>query len=88
MADSLQFAWRTQKAIGVTDAAPLYAPLSGFAKAEGAHLRCSAYSPCGRFFAYSANDRVDIVDASQGHVLTTLNLPWSTSLPFLPAALS
>ncbi|KAK5625705.1 hypothetical protein RRF57_001421 [Xylaria bambusicola] len=71
MATPLQFAYRTQKEIGITDAAPVYAPVSGFVKPEG-NLRCCVYSPCGRFLAWATNERVCVVDASAGNVLTTL----------------
>ena len=71
MASPLQFAYRTQKAIGVFDAAPVYEALPGFVKPEG-NLRCCVYSPCGRYFAYASNEGVTIVDASVGHVLTSL----------------
>ncbi|KAI0814224.1 translation initiation factor eIF-2A [Xylaria sp. FL0064] len=71
MAAPLQFAYRTQKEIGLTDAEPVYQPVSGFVKPEG-NLRCCVYSPCGRFLAWASNERVCVVDASAGHVLTTL----------------
>lgn len=71
MAAPLQFTYRTQKEIGVTDAAPVYLPVPGFVKPEG-NLRCSVYSPCGRFLAWASNERVCVVDASVGHVLATL----------------
>ncbi|KAK8113831.1 uncharacterized protein PG998_001678 [Apiospora kogelbergensis] len=67
----LQFAYRTQKAIGVTDAAPIYAPLPGFNKPEG-NLRCCVYSPCGRYIAWATTDTVAIVDASSAQVLATI----------------
>jgi translation initiation factor 2A len=71
MAAPLQFTYRTQKEIGITDAAPAYAPVPGFVKPEG-NLRCCVYSPCGRFLAWASNERVCVVDASVGHVLATL----------------
>ncbi|KAI1347260.1 translation initiation factor eIF-2A [Xylaria sp. FL0043] len=71
MAAPLQFAYRTQKEIGLTDAEPVYQPVPGFVKPEG-NLRCCVYSPCGRFLAWASNERVCVVDASAGHVLTTL----------------
>ncbi|KAH8668849.1 eukaryotic translation initiation factor eIF2A-domain-containing protein [Xylariales sp. PMI_506] len=71
MASPLQFAYRTQKAIGVTDADPVYEPLPGFVKPEG-NLRCCVYSPCGRYLAWATSDRVTVVDASVGHVLTSV----------------
>lgn len=83
MASPLQFAYRTQKAIGVFDADPVYEALPGFARPEG-NLRCCAYSPCGRYFAYAANDRVVITDASVGHVLTTLPISPVYELGFSP----
>jgi translation initiation factor 2A len=83
MANPLQFAYRTQKAIGVFDAAPVYEALPGFVKPEGT-LRCCVYSPCGRFFAYATNDGVNITDASVGHVLSILPLTTVYELAFSP----
>jgi len=83
MASPVQFSYRTQKAIGVYDAAPVYESLPGFVKPEG-NLRCSVYSPCGRYFAYAANDAVVVVDASVGHVLTSLALSLVYELSFSP----
>ncbi|KAI1109954.1 eukaryotic translation initiation factor eIF2A-domain-containing protein [Nemania sp. NC0429] len=71
MAEPLQFVYRTQKEIGVTDAAPVYLPVPGFVKPEG-NLRCAVYSPCGRYLAWASNERVSVVDASSGHVLATI----------------
>lgn len=71
MASPLQFAFRTQKAIGVVDAAPVYERLPGFVEPQG-NLRCCVYSPCGRYFAYASDSGVTVVDASVGHVLTSL----------------
>ncbi|KAI0545928.1 translation initiation factor eIF-2A [Xylaria curta] len=83
MAAPLQFAYRTQKEIGVTDAEPVYLPLSGFVKPEG-NLRCCAYSLCGRFLAWASNERVCIVDASLGHVVTTILVPNVFDVAFSP----
>ncbi|KAK4192267.1 putative cytosolic translation initiation factor 2A [Podospora australis] len=83
MASPLQFAYRTQKAIGVFDAAPVYENLPGFVKPEG-NLRCCVYSPCGRYFAYASNDGISIIDASVGHVLTSLALPLVNDMSFSP----
>lgn len=71
MAAPLQLAYRTQKEIGVIDAAPVYLPLPGFVRPEG-NLRCCVYSPCGRFIVWASNERGCVVDASSGHILTTL----------------
>lgn len=72
MAPPLQFAYRTQKTIGVFDAAPVYEPLSGFTKPEG-NLRCCAYSPCGRYFGWATPEAVSVVDTASGQ--PALNLP-------------
>ncbi|RYP50208.1 hypothetical protein DL768_004229 [Monosporascus sp. mg162] len=83
MASPLQFAYRTQKAIGIFDAEPVYEPLAGFVKPEG-NLRCCVYSPCGRYFAWASNERVCVVDASVGHTLTTVNILNVFELGFSP----
>ncbi|KAK3321640.1 eukaryotic translation initiation factor eIF2A-domain-containing protein [Apodospora peruviana] len=83
MANPLQFAYRTQKAIGVFDAAPVYEALPGFAQPEG-NLRCCTYSPCGRYFAYASNEGVTVVDASVGHVMTSLPIATVYELSFSP----
>ncbi len=83
MASPLQFAYRTQKAISIFDAEPVYEPLSGFVKPEG-NLRCCVYSPCGRYLAWASNERVSIVDTSAGHTLTTVNIPNVFELGFSP----
>lgn len=83
MANPLQFAYRTQKAIGVFDAAPVYEDLPGFVKPDG-NLRCCVYSPCGRYFAYASGEGVTVVDASVGHVLTSLPLAAVYELGFSP----
>ncbi len=83
MASPLQFAYRTQTAIGVFDADPVYEPLPGFVKPEG-NLRCCVYSPCSRYFAWASNAGVTVVDASVGHALTTLEIPNVFELAFSP----
>jgi len=62
---------RTSKNIGLFDAGPVYERVPGFAPPEG-NLRCCVYSPDGRFFAWASPDYVTVVDASVGHVVTTL----------------
>lgn len=80
MASTLQFAYRTQKAIGLfnaaksgnaTDGPVPYSPVPGFDKHEGS-FRCCVYSACGRYFAWAANDGVSVVDATTGHIVTSL----------------
>lgn len=83
MASPLQFASRTQKTIGVFDAAPVYEPLAGFTKPEG-NLRCCAYSPCGRFFGWASPDSVSVVDASIGALVLQLPILNVYELGFSP----
>ncbi|KAK2753833.1 hypothetical protein FQN55_000197 [Onygenales sp. PD_40] len=83
MASPAQFAYRTQKGIAIVDAAPVYESLPGFTRPEG-NLRCYAYSPCGRYFAWAAPDCVVIVDPSVGHVITTLPADNVYELGFSP----
>ncbi|KAH7325078.1 eukaryotic translation initiation factor eIF2A-domain-containing protein [Stachybotrys elegans] len=83
MASPLQFAYRTQKTIGVFDAAPVYDDLAGFSKPEG-NLRCSAYSSCGRYFGYASPDAVTVVDASTGAEILRLPLVNVYELGFSP----
>jgi translation initiation factor 2A len=83
MASPLQFAYRTQKTVGLVDADPVYTPLSGFAPPE-ANSRCCYYSPRGSFFAWASNVGVSIVDASLGHIICTLPLLNVYELGFSP----
>lgn len=83
MASPLQFAYRTQKTIGVFDAAPVYTALPGFAKPEG-NLRCCAYSPCGRFFGWASPEAVTVVDATSGTPVLTLPILNVYELGFSP----
>jgi translation initiation factor 2A len=83
MASPLQFGYRTQKTIGLFDAAPSYDPVSGFVKPEG-NLRCCAYSPCGRYFGWASPDAVTVVDASNGHQVLALPIVNVYELGFSP----
>jgi translation initiation factor 2A len=83
MASPLQFAYRTQRAIGVFDAAPAYQPLSGFVQPEG-NLRCCVYSPCGRFFAWASTEGITVVDAATGAPTTSLPILNVYELGFSP----
>ncbi|KAK5000286.1 hypothetical protein LTR66_000818 [Elasticomyces elasticus] len=71
MAQPTQLAYRTSKGLGILDAAPVYEELPGFVRPEG-NLRCCVYSPDGSFFAWASPDQVTVVNASVGHVVTTL----------------
>ncbi|SLM36565.1 Translation initiation factor, beta propellor-like domain [Lasallia pustulata] len=83
MAAPTQFAYRTLKGIGVVDASPVYEPLSGFQRPDG-NLRCCVYSPDGRYFAWASPERVTVVDASVGHVITSLAAQNVYELGFSP----
>lgn len=83
MASPLQFAYRTQKGIGITNAAPAYEPLAGFTKPEG-NLRCCAYSGCGRYFAWADPQSVTVASASDGKVIVTIPILNVYELGFSP----
>ncbi|KAJ5198347.1 Eukaryotic translation initiation factor subunit eIF2A [Penicillium cinerascens] len=83
MAAPTQLAYRTLKGIGIMDAAPTYEPLSGFARPEG-NLRCSTYSPCGRYYAYASPEKVTITEASSGHIVSTIPAENVFELGFSP----
>ncbi|OQE37156.1 hypothetical protein PENCOP_c010G08559 [Penicillium coprophilum] len=83
MAAPTQLAFRTLKGISIMDAAPVYQPLSGFEKPEG-NLRCSAYSPCGRYFAWASPEKVTIIDPSVGLVVGTIPAENVFELGFSP----
>ncbi|KAL6721065.1 hypothetical protein ACLMJK_000165 [Lecanora helva] len=78
-----QIAYRTAKGIGVVEASPVYDSLPGFLRPEG-NLRCCAYSPCGRYFAWASPENVTVVDASIGHVITSLPAKNVYQLGFSP----
>ncbi|KXL49910.1 hypothetical protein M433DRAFT_57292 [Acidomyces richmondensis BFW] len=71
MAQPTQLAYRTSKHIGIIDCAPVYERLPGFNVPEG-NLRCCVYSPDGRFFAWASPEKVTVVEASEGHIITEL----------------
>ncbi|KAK2939009.1 WD40/YVTN repeat-like-containing domain superfamily [Fusarium oxysporum f. sp. vasinfectum] len=83
MASPLQFAHRTQRDIGITDAAPVYQPLAGFKKPEG-NLRCCTYSPCGRYFAWASPEAVTIIDPSTAQQVLSLPISNVYELGFSP----
>ncbi|KAF5963500.1 eukaryotic translation initiation factor 2a [Fusarium coicis] len=83
MASPLQFAYRTQRDIGITDAAPVYQPLTGFKKPEG-NLRCCTYSPCGRYFAWASPEAVTIIDPSTSQQVLSLPISNVYELGFSP----
>ncbi|KFY76790.1 hypothetical protein V499_03667 [Pseudogymnoascus sp. VKM F-103] len=78
-----QFAFRTLKEIGLTDAAPLYAAVPGFTRPQG-NSRCCIYSPCGRYFAWAAVEGVHVVDSATGSPVADLPVPNVYELAFSP----
>ncbi|KAM0716008.1 hypothetical protein Q7P37_008522 [Cladosporium fusiforme] len=84
MAQPTQLAYRTSKHIGLFDAAPVYQTLPAFQRPEG-NLRCCVYSPDGRFFSWASPEKVTVVDASTGHVVTTLPTDNVYEIGFSPA---
>ncbi|KAH7138056.1 eukaryotic translation initiation factor eIF2A-domain-containing protein [Dendryphion nanum] len=83
MAVPTQLAYRTSKGIGVFNAAPDYEALPGFERPVG-NLRCCCYSPDSRYFAWASPEQVSVIDASVGHVVTTLPTPNVFELGFSP----
>ncbi|CEL07746.1 Putative Eukaryotic translation initiation factor subunit eIF2A [Aspergillus calidoustus] len=83
MAAPTQLAFRTVKGIGILDASPVYEPLAGFERPEG-NIRCSAYSPCGRYFAWASPEKVTIIDPSVGHAVSTIPAENVFDLAFSP----
>ncbi|KAI9826956.1 MAG: hypothetical protein M1826_006532 [Phylliscum demangeonii] len=83
MADPLQYAYRTLKGIGVVNADPVYEPLPGLQSPEGS-IRCSVYSPCGRFFAWASSEELTVIDASTGAIINSLSVPNVYELCFSP----
>lgn len=79
----MQFAYRTLKSIGIVDAAPAYSPLPGFQRPEGSS-RASIYSPCGRYFAWATPEGVEVIDTSNGNVLTRLLMTHVFEIGFSP----
>ncbi|KAJ6157296.1 hypothetical protein N7470_004888 [Penicillium chermesinum] len=73
MAAPTQLAYRTLKGIGIMDAA----------LPEG-NLRCSAYSPCGRYFAWASPENVTIIDPSTGNIVSTIAADNVFELGFSP----
>lgn len=71
------------KGIGILDAAPVYDALSGFQRPEG-NIRCSGYSPDGKFFAWASAEQVSVIDPSTGYVVTTLPAENVYELGFSP----
>jgi translation initiation factor 2A len=61
----------------------VYEALPGFVRPEG-NLRCCCYSPDSKYFAWATPEQVSVIDASVGHVITTLPTPNVYELGFSP----
>ncbi|KAI4155190.1 MAG: hypothetical protein LQ341_000223 [Variospora aurantia] len=48
------------------------------------NLKCCVYSPCSRYFAWASPERVTVIDASVGHVITTIPAQNVFELGFSP----
>ncbi|KAF1946605.1 translation initiation factor eIF-2A [Clathrospora elynae] len=83
MAVLTQLAYRSAKGIGLFNAAPVYEALPGFTRPEG-NLRCCCYSPDSKYFAWATPEQVSVIDASAGHIITTLPTPNVYELGFSP----
>lgn len=83
MALTTQYAYRTQRGVGLNNGTPTFSPLANFIKPEG-NIRCCTYSPCGTFFAWATNDQVMIVEANTGDPVASLPVSNVFDLGFSP----
>ncbi|OLL22822.1 Eukaryotic translation initiation factor 2A [Neolecta irregularis DAH-3] len=82
---STQFAFRTSKRIGLTNAHPDYKPVAGLQQPEG-HFRAFTYSPDGRYSAFASveNRSVSIILTEDGSVANTLPVKNVYEIGFSP----
>jgi translation initiation factor 2A len=80
MALPLQFAYRTQKAVGLTDVDTDYKTVL----TTETNSRYCQYSPCGRWFAWATPTEVSVRDASTSNPVMTLGLSSVYELTFSP----
>lgn len=78
-----QFAYRTSKTIGITDAYPDYKPANGFVQPTG-NLRCCAYGPSGKLFAWATTTSVEIIETRTGTHLQSLPVTNCLEIGFSP----
>ncbi|ORY77722.1 eukaryotic translation initiation factor 2A [Protomyces lactucae-debilis] len=78
-----QFAYRNAKTIGLTDAYPVYQAAKGFQQPEG-NLRCCAYGPSGKLFAWATNSAVEIIETETGSHLRSLQVANCLEIGFSP----
>ncbi|GJJ11775.1 hypothetical protein Clacol_006013 [Clathrus columnatus] len=82
---SLQYAFRSQKQLGLVGGSPSYEPMEGFQKPE-ATSRTYVYSLDGKLFAYAVPAGVFIINAEDGSLLREIPLPNVIELGFSPKA--
>src|SRR5690554_5080151 len=80
MALPLQFAYRTQKAVGLVDADSVYNSILSVDVSS----RFCQYSPCGRWFAWATPEGVTVRDAVTTNTVMTLGLVHVYELAFSP----
>ncbi|RVX75267.1 hypothetical protein B0A52_00619 [Exophiala mesophila] len=83
MAVTTQFAFRTLKEVGIVNAVPSYESLPDFERPQG-NIRSCAYSPCGRYFAWTTVEKVNIISADNGAIVSTLPAENVFELGFSP----
>ncbi|KZV79314.1 translation initiation factor eIF-2A [Exidia glandulosa HHB12029] len=80
-----QYAYRAQKAFGISLAAPIYADVDSFPKPD-VHVRLFQYSQDGRFFAYALPTSLRILNADSLEVVQELDAPNVVDFNFSPLA--
>lgn len=80
---NLQYAFRSQKQLGLVSGFSSYDPVEGFQKPE-ATARTYVYSPDGKLLAYAVPTGVLIVNPTDGSVLREIPLPNVIELGFSP----
>jgi len=78
-----QFAFRTSKRIGLTNAHPDYTPVPGLVQPEG-HFRTFTYSPDGQYCAFASVENVTIIRTEDGSVANTLPINNVYEIGFSP----
>lgn len=77
-----QFFARTPKSVTLQSSVPDFKALSGFTPADGA--RTSVYSADGKYFAYSTNESIQIINPQTGDIVQTFVSPNIVDIAFSP----
>ncbi|KAH7340102.1 translation initiation factor eIF-2A [Rhizoctonia solani] len=83
--ETQQYAFRSQKQLGLVGGLPEFAPIDAFDK-PSATARAYTYSQDGRLFAYIIPAGVYIVDAGTSKVVQAIEVPNIVELSFSPLA--